>query len=278
MQFANKIIISAAGGGKTTRVATDALANAARRSALLTYTDNNVNELKSRFYLLNSAIPPHVEVWSWYTFLLREMARPYQRALFDGRISGIFWVDGRSQTFSDARKVSRYYFHSSGRIYSDKLARFVWECDMATKGAVVKRLEERFEQLYIDEIQDLAGWDIEIIELLLKSKIQVTLVGDHRQATFRTNHAAKNSRYGGIEIIKKFRQWEKAKLCALTYEVETRRCNQSIADLADSFFPREPTTISLNQKRQAMTASSLSQAVLLTHTLRHTDRKFYGSM
>jgi ATP-dependent DNA helicase UvrD/PcrA len=248
MSSTNSVIISAAGGGKTTRIVNNALADSAERSVLLTYTDNNIGELKKRFYELNSAIPGHVEIWSWYTFLLREMARPYQNAIFDGRIDGIFWVEGRSETFADATKIDQYYFHGSSRIYSDKIARFVCECDKASGGAVIKRLEQRFDQLYIDEIQDMAGWDIEIIELLLKSKIGVTLMGDHRQATFRTNNAAKNSGYGGVNIIRKFREWNKAKLCSLTYEVETYRCNQHIADIADGFFPHEPKTKSLNHE------------------------------
>jgi DNA helicase-2/ATP-dependent DNA helicase PcrA len=248
MSSANSVIISAAGGGKTTRIVNNALASSTERSVLLTYTDNNLGELKKRFYELNSAIPAHVEVWSWYTFLLREMARPYQNTLFDGRISGIFWVEGRSETFADATQIERYYFHGNKRIYSDKLARFVCECDKASGGAVIKRLQQRFDQLYIDEIQDMAGWDIEVIELLLKSSIKVTLVGDHRQATFRTNNAAKNSGYAGVKIVLKFREWDKAKLCGLTYEVETYRCNQHIADIADGFFPQEPKTKSLNEK------------------------------
>jgi DNA helicase II / ATP-dependent DNA helicase PcrA len=248
MSSTNSIIISAAGGGKTTRIVNSALTCSAERSVLLTYTENNIGELKKRFYELNSAIPAHVEVWSWYTFLLREMARPYQKALINGRIAGIFWVEGRSETFVDSTKIDRYYFHSSKRIYSDKLARFVCECDKASGGAVINRLEQRFRRLYIDEIQDMAGWDIEVVELLLKSKINVTLVGDHRQATFRTNNAAKNGGYGGIKIVKKFREWNKAQLCNLTYDVKTHRCNQHIADIADGFFPLEPKTKSLNEK------------------------------
>lgn len=248
MSSTNHAIISAAGWGKTTRIVNGALACSAERSVLLTYTDNNIGELKRRFYELNAAIPDHVEVWSWYTFLLREMARPYQRTLFNERIAGIFWIEGRSETFADATKIDRYYFHNSNRIYSDKLARFVWECDQASEGAVIKRLEQRFDRLYIDEIQDMAGWDIELIELLLKSNINITLVGDHRQATFRTNNAAKNGGYGGVKIIKKLREWDKARLCSLTYEIETHRCNQQIADVADGFFPQEPKTKSLNKK------------------------------
>jgi len=144
----NSVIISAAGGGKTTRIVSRALASA-DRSVLLTYTENNILELKKRFYELNSAIPDHVEVWPWYTFLLREMARPYQGNLFNGRIDGIFWVEGRSETFADATQIDRYYFHNSKRVYSDKLARFVCECDRVSGGAVIKRLEQRFDQLYI---------------------------------------------------------------------------------------------------------------------------------
>jgi DNA helicase-2/ATP-dependent DNA helicase PcrA len=243
----NSAIISAAGGGKTTRIAESASAAISERSVLLTYTDNNVRELKERIYKLDSGIPDHLDILSWYTFLLRELARPYQAALFDGRIAGIFWVEGRSTTFSDATDIRRYYFHDGKQIYSDKIARFVCECDEVTNGAVINRLEQRFDRLYIDEIQDMAGWDIEIIELLLNSKIKITLVGDHRQATFRTNNAAKNSAYAGPGIVKKLREWEKAKLCTLRYEVETHRCNQLIADVADSFFPKEPKTVSLNQ-------------------------------
>jgi DNA helicase II / ATP-dependent DNA helicase PcrA len=248
MSSTNKVIISAAGGGKTTRIVTQSLASSTERCVLLTYTNNNVNEMEKRFYELNSALPVHAEIWSWYKFLLREMARPYQKYLIDGRVDGIFWVEGRSDTFADATKINRYYFHDSQRIYSDKLSRFVFECDKASGGAVIKRLEQRFDQLYIDEIQDMAGWDIEVIELLLKSKIRVVLVGDHRQATFRTNNAAKNSGYSGIKIVGKFREWDRIGLCDLTYEVETHRCNQLIADVADGFFPKEPKTKSLNKK------------------------------
>lgn len=248
MSSTNSIIISAAGGGKTTRIVNSALSSSDERSVLLTYTDNNIGELKRRFYKLNSSIPAEVEVWSWYRFLLREMARPYQNSLFSARIGGIFWVEGRSETFADATKIGRYYFHGNKNLYSDKIARFVCECNTASGGAVIKRLEQRFDRLYIDEIQDMAGWDIEVIELLLRSKINVTLVGDHRQATFRTNNAAKNSAFGGIKIIDKFREWDKSNLCDLTYEVETHRCNQLIADIADGFFPKEPKTKSLNKK------------------------------
>jgi DNA helicase-2/ATP-dependent DNA helicase PcrA len=83
--------------------------------------------------------------------------------------------------------------------------------------------------------------------LILRSRVKLTLVGDHRQATFRTNNAAKNSAFVGIRIIDKFREWHKAGLGTLSYEQETYRCHQAIADLADAFFPQEPRTVSRNE-------------------------------
>ncbi len=246
MPSPNEIIIAAAGGGKTTRIVKRALANESMRSALLTYTQNNVREIEKTIYGLNASIPPHIEVWSWFSFLLRELARPYQRALHDRRIDGIHWIEGRSDPYANHADVARFYFSGKKLIYSDKLARFICECNKASAGAVIRRLEQRFDCIYIDEIQDMAGYDIDLIELILHSKVKLTLVGDHRQATFRTNNASKNSAYAGIRIIDKFREWHKANLGTLSHDQETYRCHQAIADLADAFFPQEPRTVSRN--------------------------------
>jgi len=243
----NEIIIAAAGGGKTTRIVKRALANGSVRSALLAYTQNNVLEIEKAIYRLNASIPPHVEVWSWYSFLLRELARPYQCFLHDRRIDRIHWVEGRSARYVKQADVSRFYFSDGKLIYSDKLAQFICECNKVSTGAVIRRLEQRFGHIYIDEIQDMAGYDIDLIELILRSRVKLTLVGDHRQATFRTNNAPKNSAYVGIRIINKFKEWHEADLGTLSYERETYRCHQAIADLADAFFPKEPPTISLSE-------------------------------
>jgi Superfamily I DNA and RNA helicases len=110
----------------------------------------------------------------------------------------------------------------------------------------MRRLEQRYDHIMIDEIQDMAGYDLEVLELMLKTKLRISLVGDHRQATFRTNQAKKHSGYSGTSIIKKFEEWHEAGLAQLKRQQHTHRCHQGIADLADSFFPSEPPTRSLN--------------------------------
>lgn len=240
----NKAIITAAGWGKTTHLASKAYSYEKGKLALVTYTTNNVKEINNKLYSLDRALPPHVEVWSWYRFLLREMARPYQRALLDRRVDSISWVDGRSVRYVPRRRTDQFFMTTDGRIYSDKISRFVIECNTATGGAVMARLEDRFRAIFIDEIQDMAGYDLDLIELMLRSNIQLLMAGDHRQATYSTNNAARNKSFAGANIINKFRDWEDAELLTIEYGQETHRCHQLIADLADSFYRDEPKTIS----------------------------------
>lgn len=246
MPSANRIIISAAGGGKTTRVVDQALGHEGGATALITYTRNNIREIQLKAYARVRAIPARIEVVSWYSFLLRELARPYRAFLHDHRIDNICWVEGKSVPFVPEANISRHYFHNNIYIYSDKISKFICECDRKSGGAVMRRLCQRFSHLIIDEIQDMAGYDLDVLELILRSGIKTTFVGDHRQATFSTNNSPKHKSFVGPSIIKKFELWRKAGLTSIEYEQHTHRCNQAIADLGDSFFPNEPKTISRN--------------------------------
>jgi DNA helicase-2/ATP-dependent DNA helicase PcrA len=215
-------------------------------TALVTYTRNNVREIRQKVHSRAPVIPTHVEVMSWYSLLLREMARPYRKALHTRRIQGIHFVEGKSVPYVPESKPGPHYFLDGSRIYSDKIAKFICQCDKLSGGSIMHRLKARFSHIIIDEIQDMAGYDLEVLELILKAGIRVTFVGDHRQATFSTNNSAKNKSFAGPTIVKKFELWKQAGLIAMDYECYTHRCNQEIADLGDSFFPDEPKTKSLN--------------------------------
>lgn len=246
MPSANRIVISAAGGGKTTRVVNQALASTKGVTALITYTRNNVREIQRRAVECSPAVPPHIEVVSWYTFLLRELARPYRSVMHKQRIDGIHWVEGKSAIYAAEANTAEHYFLNGDRIYSDKIAKFICACNAASDGAIMGRLKERFTHIIIDEVQDMAGYDLDVLELILKAGIPLTLVGDHRQAILSTNNSPKNKKFSGPAIIKKFELWQKDSLVRIEYETHTYRCNQAIADLGDSFFPEEPKTISRN--------------------------------
>ena len=78
----NRIIIASAGSGKTTNLVNESLSRPKKKSAILTYTNNNLEEIKKKFYASHGGIPQNVTVISWFSFLLRDCARPYQKSIY----------------------------------------------------------------------------------------------------------------------------------------------------------------------------------------------------
>jgi DNA helicase-2/ATP-dependent DNA helicase PcrA len=242
----NSIILSSAGSGKTTAIVDDACSFPSGRSAIITYTINNTSGVRDKTYERNGFIPPNLTISTWFAFLLRHFIRPYQRCLYPWRVSQMSFVEGQSALYTSEADIEKHYFSGPGRIYSDKVSKFACNVIQKTGGLPVQRFEEIFDRLYIDESQDLAGFDLELIELLMKSRRAVTLVGDHRQATFSTHNTRKNKGFVRGNVIKKFEKWEKAGLCKLEYQYKSRRCTQAICDFADNLYPGLPKTESLN--------------------------------
>src|SRR5438046_1050953 len=135
----NKIIIASAGTGKTTNIMKNSLEHQQERILIITYTINNFNEIKKKFYELNGSIPKNVEVQTLFTFLLDNFVRPYQNNLCDKRIDSIEFVHGRSATYIKKDKMS-YYLNSAGEIYSDKMSEFGILCNEKSNNPVIKRL------------------------------------------------------------------------------------------------------------------------------------------
>lgn len=61
-------------------------------------------------------IPANVEVVSWYSFLLRELARPYRSAMHGLRIDGIHWVEGKSVPYPSAQAMASTNTGSSAHL------------------------------------------------------------------------------------------------------------------------------------------------------------------
>jgi DNA helicase-2/ATP-dependent DNA helicase PcrA len=233
----NRVIVACAGSGKTTKLVTEALANRDRRIAMVTYTNNNTREMGKRFGEWNSGIPKHVDVMTWFGFLLRECARPYQRSKYVGkRIESLLFVNQQSARYVKEADIRHHYFANGDLIYSDKIARFVVECERKSSNAVTARLGKIYTDVFIDEFQDLAGWDLEVIKMLLRSEIRVTLVGDPRQHIYGTNPSKKNKQYIGITLVELVKEWEKNGLCSLDHMSTTHRCNTAICEFSNALW------------------------------------------
>jgi len=243
----NRIVVAAAGSGKTTFIVDEACRAANSRSALITYTINNTSEIRSKAFSRIGFIPENITVSTWFAFLLRHFVRPYQNCLYAQRVSRIIFVQGRSPRGSKESNIRAHYFGKPGQIYSDKVSKFACRIIEETKGLPIRRFEQIFDHLYVDESQDLGAYDLELVQILMKSGVKVTLVGDHRQATYSTNNAARHKGYARAKIISKFKEWQKEGLCTIEFQSFSYRCTQAICDFADQFYPGLPRTISLNQ-------------------------------
>ncbi|MDU5650250.1 MAG: UvrD-helicase domain-containing protein, partial [Clostridium perfringens] len=96
MQSNNRVIIASAGSGKTTKIVRESI-ESNKKILILTYTNDNLQEIKKKFIEVNGIIPFNINIMSWFSFLLREAVRPYQACIYDRkRISNIDFVNGQS--------------------------------------------------------------------------------------------------------------------------------------------------------------------------------------
>lgn len=210
MTGANKVVIAAAGSGKTTYLVREALKVKDHNVLITTYTESNEAEIKQRIFEINGHIPANIVVMSWFTFLINHGVKPFQGGLFDFPVRGMQLVSSRSglrghnnigQPFYWGEdEFKKHYFDSGQHIYSDKLAKLVIRCNETSHGNVIDRISRVFQHIFVDEVQDLAGYDLEILAAFFRSSAQVLLVGDPRQVTYLTHHEAKNNKYinGGL--------------------------------------------------------------------------------
>lgn len=242
----NKIVVASAGSRKTSSIVQEALSRPDMRVLLTTYTNENVEQITDYIIKIAGHVPKHITVISWYSFLLQDGVRPYQNHMTDGaRISTVDFVS-EPPRFARKAEVDKYYLTHSGNIYRDRVSDFVCSCNECSGGLPVKRLEKIYDAIFIDEMQDFAGYDLDFVEILCASKIKVTGVADPRQGTFSTNNSSKNKKYKRTGIA----EWVAAKGKEGVFSIEVRnecyRSNQTICDFADALFPDQPKTISRN--------------------------------
>ena len=206
----NKLIIAAAGSGKTTHLVERAKRIKGENVLITTYTEENEAEIRNKF---NGRVPKNITIQTWFSFLLKHGVRPYQSVMNDNlhekkigfylteRPSGVrFYNQAGSPVYWGIKDFFRFYFSGDLKIYSDKISKFVVECNIKIHGEIINRITRIYPHIFIDEIQDLAGWELEILRLLFNSPSNVVLVGDPRQVTYLTHHPRKFPKYKNGKI------------------------------------------------------------------------------
>ncbi|TBC69037.1 UvrD-helicase domain-containing protein [Rhizobium ruizarguesonis] len=211
MMGPNKLVIAGAGSGKTTYLVKQALAVAAKRVLITTYTESNEEEIRRKFFELHGSVPGNVHIQTWFSLLIEHGIKPFQGRLFEWDVAGMLLDSKRSGVrYKSAQgfpvywgedDFQRHYFDRRNRVYSDKLAKLVIRCNKESAGAVFERFSRIYPYIFVDEVQDLAGYDLDILVALFKTPSHVVLVGDPRQVTYLTHLEARHEKYrnGGIE-------------------------------------------------------------------------------
>ncbi|MGP9608427.1 hypothetical protein [Glutamicibacter sp. AOP33-2CA-4] len=244
-----EVQLAVAGSGKTAEIARRITAQGLEtRSIALTFTVNGQTEISSRVGVKTSG---EHETMGWFTFLVRHIVRPYLPAVFPGiYATGLCYVDTDSD-IPRGRSDWQYYFNDSHQPYNTRLALLAKKVLVATSDLPIRRLEGIFDQIYIDEFQDLGGNDLVVLETLMNSSIGLFATGDVRQSVLQTSRSDRlNREYRGVHLVEWFREKESQEICRITYSDETSRFNQAIASFSDLIHDPElnlPATTSVQE-------------------------------
>ena len=66
--MSNKLIIAAAGSGKTTYIVNESLKEKNHPILITTFTENNEREIIKKFYEINGSIPKNIKIQTWFSF------------------------------------------------------------------------------------------------------------------------------------------------------------------------------------------------------------------
>lgn len=261
----NKVIFAAAGNGKTYNICKQALALAEKTKKdilIVTYTHEGVRAIETEYRKQNcGVIDKNVIIKTWYSFLLSDLIKPYQCLLnlkykhykqeinFDipeNLISTIaFYQDEPIPRWYKSGHV-QYYLNGAWDIRKDNVSNLACLCINHSKTKVISRLEEIYDYIFFDELQDYAGYDLDVFLHLFSSQIPIQCVGDYKQATFRTNNSGKNSAYRDEKIKDFFVMHQKKNICEIEYDKTTRRFNQSICSFVNTIHNDIDNMISTN--------------------------------
>ena len=255
----NKLMIAAAGAGKTTFLVKKACSTPDKKVLITTFTEANEKEIRTRIVANMGYMPVNITVQTWFSFLLQHGVKPYQSVLSDeihASNIGFYLISEKSgkklnvngspilvngrPIYWGSKDFKKHYFTINLKIYSDKISKFVFETNKASDGEVMSRTSKIFDRIYIDEVQDLAGYDLELIKLLFKSDSTILLVGDPRQVTYLTHHSTKYGKYADGKI-KEFVENELGKRIECVVDEETlnysHRNNLMICEYSSKLYP-----------------------------------------
>lgn len=239
----NRVIVAAAGAGKTEHIIEQALQYPEKRVLIVTYTNPNAAQITRRIYHKAGRLPPNVTILTWYRFLMREFIRPYQAFYVEMNYTrAINFVVKKPPRPKGGRSNYRYFYDQKRNIYRDRVSELAVYLNGKAAGAPIHRLETLYDMILFDEVQDVIGYDLDILELIFRSSIETLAVGDPRQVIYSTHTPAtqRNLKYYGENILYWFQKMEYSGLVHLESMDVSKRCCPEICQFASEVYPEYP--------------------------------------
>lgn len=245
MQSKNLVKCAAAGSGKTWGICHEALeiirAGSNKKILITTYTNKGVEAIETEFKKQNfGVLDKNIVIRSWYQFLLSDMIKPYQAYLTD--INEVKSLDFSNlygaRNFNKSGTKERYV-NRSGNIKINHASEMIILLNKLSENKVIERLEAIYTHAFIDEIQDMAGDDLSIIEIFMDSNIRTICVGDNKQATYKTHNTQKGKKQTGANVWAFFDYLEVNEKACLKKDLCSRRFNNEICIFANRIFHNE---------------------------------------
>ncbi len=188
-----RVILAVAGSGKTTYIVKQL--ELEKRSLVVTYTNNNYRNLRDSILRKFGHFPDSIILLPYFSFLYSFCYRPFLS--YRLKAQGINYERHPNryvrQLVSGTQQVNRDYFIDQyNRLYSNRVARLLELQNVL--GDINLRLAKYFDNLFIDEVQDFAGHDFNLLKGISQAELEIVFVGDFYQHTFDTSRDGSTNR------------------------------------------------------------------------------------
>lgn len=237
----SRLVIAGAGTGKTTLLLNEAVEHCESKNVLyLTYTDQNAREFEKAVTERIGYQPRSITIMTWFSFLLVHGVRPFPAPGFSHRIDRMRFDQGIPCRIANVKRGDEnYYCPAPGVVFRSRLSDLAALCDQEWGGEVINRICGIYDLILVDEGQDFAGYDYDLLLALMRSCENMTIVGDPRQQTYRTNNGPIHS---GCSNVFEFFNKQRFPIDDTSLSV-SYRCSNEIICLANKLFPELPKVV-----------------------------------
>ena len=177
-----KLVLSVAGSGKT-QLVIDQLCES-ERILIITYTNENYDNLRTRIIDKFSYFPRNIKLYKYFEFLYNFCCLPLLKCNHNFKGINFNEENFKIRSKKSSKSELAYYQNNSRQLYHRRMALLINDYAL---NETENRIYKYFDTLFIDEVQDFASHDFDLLLNIAKFNLKIYYVGDFYQHTFDTS-------------------------------------------------------------------------------------------